>query len=233
MSVFRFKQFNINQAGSAMKIGTDAMILGAFIAVEGKSFALDIGTGTGVLSLMAAQRSADLKILAIDIEAGAAAEATENFRNSPFHVQIEAKHIDFLQLDAVNRFDLIFSNPPYFERSSKSGISNRDLARHDDSLLLQSLFRKTTELLTENGHFWLILPHATMDQYLPEAISNGLFPSLEIQIFGKPDQLVRKIVSFSKQECQTEQKALIVRNSDGTYTKAYKQLTEAYHFNQL
>ncbi len=233
MSIFKFKHFNVIQADSAMKIGTDAMVFGAIIDTEGKKSALDIGAGTGVLSLMAAQQNQELKIIAVEIEAKAAAEARQNFQNSPFHNQLQLLHADFLQMEGKNQFDVIFSNPPYFENSSKSTVGNRNLARHDDNLPLNLLFQKVSALLSENGNFWLILPHLTMDQYYAEAISNELYPETEICIFGKKDQLVRKITSFSKARNNLVQTELIIRNSDGTYTDEYKKLTQEFHFNVL
>lgn len=233
MSVFKFKHFDVKQADSAMKIGTDAMIFGALIDAEGKTRALDIGTGTGVLSLMVAQKNPDIYITASEIEATAAAEAAYNFQHAPFAGRLKVLPGDFLQLEAEAPFDLIFSNPPYFENSSKSLAANRNLARHDDNLPLGLLFQKTAALLAADGAFWLILPHLTMDQYYPEAALHNLHPVREILVFGKTGQPVRKITAFSKMPGELIQSTLVVRNEDGTYTAAYKQLTADFHFNVL
>lgn len=215
-----------------MKIGTDAMVFGALIDGSYKAKALDVGTGTGVLSLMVAQRFPQLHIRAIEIEPGAALEASANFRKSPFADRLEVIHGDFIQM-AHAPFDLIFTNPPYFERSHKSASQERNLARHDESLPLGKLFSKVSSLLSPNGSFWIILPHQTMDQYMPEAASCGLFPEKEVLIFGKKGQPVRKIIVFSKQRGMLTQSTFTVRNADSTYTDEYKDLTSEYHFNVL
>ena len=163
MSIFKFKYFEINQTNSAMKIGTDSMVFGSLIDVEGKTNALDIGTGTGVLSLMTAQRNPKLIISAVEIEANAFEEAKMNFNKSPFQYQLNALHVDFLNFIPDFKFDLIFSNPPYFENASKSFNLTKNLARHDDSLPLNKLFEKASNLLTEKGHFWVILPNLSFD----------------------------------------------------------------------
>jgi len=216
-----------------MKIGTDAMVFGAFIDAAHKYTALDIGTGTGVLSLMVAQKNPEIQIQSIEIEPNAFGEARLNFQNSPFSSQLTALHADFVSFPFNTHFDLIFSNPPYFENASKSGIGSRDLARHDDSLPLHQLFVKVSELLADDGRFWLVLPHLTMDAYYAQAIAQGLYPETEISVFGKTSQLVRKITAFSKIEKTPARKDFIIREPEGTYTEMYKKHTEAYHFNVL
>ena len=233
MSIFKFKHFEVNQTISAMKIGTDSMVFGSLIDVEGKSNALDIGTGTGVLSLMTAQRNHQLKITAIEIEANAFQEARLNFKNSKFDSQLAALHVDFLDYHLETKFDLIFSNPPYFENASKSLNQEKNLARHDDSLPLDKLFENARDLLTQEGHFWVILPNLTFDTYLEFAKEIGLQLVKQIEIFGKENQLVRKIGAFSKINIALEHSNLIIRNSEGNYTDEYKKLTVEYHFNDL
>ncbi len=233
MSIFKFKYFGVNQTNSAMKIGTDSMLFGSLIDVEGKSNALDIGTGTGVLSLMTAQRNRQLKITTIEIEVNAFQEAKNNFKTSKFDGQLTALHVDFLDYHPETKFDLIFSNPPYFENASKSLNPKKNLARHDDSLPLNKLFEKASDLLTQEGHFWVILPYLTFDTYLDFARKQGFYLVKEIEVFGTENQLVRKIGAFSKTKEQLELSNLIVRKSDGNYTEEYKSLTSEYHFNQL
>jgi tRNA1Val (adenine37-N6)-methyltransferase len=233
MSIFKFKHFEVNQSNSAMKIGTDSMVFGSLIDVEGKSNALDIGTGTGVLSLMTAQRNPSLKITAIEIEADAFDEAKINFENSSFQPQLTAFHVDFLDFSPDSKFDLIFSNPPYFENASKSSSQQKNLARHDDSLPLNVLFEKVAVHLTENGLFWVILPNLTFDTYSEFASKIGLHLFKQIEIFGKENQLVRKIGAFSKINKSIDHSRLIIRKNDGNYTDEYKELTIDYHFNVL
>jgi tRNA1Val (adenine37-N6)-methyltransferase len=233
MSVFKFLAFDVRQSDTAMKIGTDAMIFGALIQSAGKKQALDIGTGTGVLSLMVAQQNSALQIQAIEIAREAVLEAQDNFQQSSFHQQLTIVHADFTTHTFQHSFDLIFSNPPYFEKSSKSGNEQRNLARHDDGLPLETLFQRVSELLAPGGSFWLILPAATMDAYLGFAQDRQLYLQREIAVFGKPGNLVRKICAFVKNAGQTTFENLIIRTETGQYTDAYVELTKAYHFNQL
>lgn len=233
MSIFKFKHFEVNQTNSAMKIGTDSMVFGSLIDVEDKINALDIGTGTGVLSLMTAQRNPKLIISAIEIEANAFMEAKMNFNASPFRNQLNAFHVDFLNFNPDSKFDLVFSNPPYFENASKSLNQEKNLARHDDSLPLEVLFEKVANHLTEDGHFWVILPNLTFDTYLDFARNKGFYLVKEIEVSGTENQLVRKIGAFSKTIKPLEHRNLIVRKNDGNYTDEYKSLTSKYHFNEL
>lgn len=233
MSVFKFKQFDVRQTDTAMKIGTDAMVFGALIKTAQHSQALDIGTGTGVLSLMVAQRNPQLQVQALEIAPEATLEARFNFTQSPFAARLTATQADFTQHVFSQTFDLIFSNPPYFEKSSKSENQQRNLARHDDGLPLETLFTRVAELLSPAGVFWLILPHETMDAYLDFAANLGFYLQKEITIFGKPGNPVRKISAFSKIPSEPVYDMLVVRTETGQYSEAYLALTQAYHFNKL
>ena len=233
MSIFKFKQFQVNQKNSAMKIGTDSMLLGALVAVESKKEALDIGTGTGVLSLMIAQRNSSLQITALEIESNAFIEAQQNIFDSPFQNQIRVLNVDFLQFKPTKKFDLIFSNPPYFENASKSESETKNLARHDDNLPLNLLFEKVSEILQDDGDFWIILPHKTLDNYKDLALEFGLKLNAVFQIYGKENQMIRKIGVFSHQLKISTQTDLVIRCEKGNYTSQYKALTKDYHFNVL
>ena len=233
MSIFKFKQFNVNQANSAMKIGTDAMIFGALIEASGKTMALDIGTGTGVLSLMVAQNNPQLQIQAVEIEESAFLEAKNNFENSPFKNQLEAVHSDIKGFESSEKFDLIFTNPPYFENSSKSVSDERNLARHTDMLSLREIAIKASSLITEPGDFWIVLPLDQMEIIAMHLSELNFFINQEVLIYGKENQPVRQIFTFSKTEKQKISRELIVRKSNNQYTEAYKELTIDYHFNKL
>ncbi len=233
MSIFKFKQFEVNQAQSAMKIGTDAMIFGALIEGKGKKRALDIGTGTGVLSLMVAQNNHQMKIQAIEIEEIACHEAEVNFRNSPFQNQIQAIHKDLKEFEVDQKFDLIFTNPPYFQNSSKSISNQRNLARHTDTLSLKELALKVDSLITEDGDFWIILPIEQMEVIGTHLQDLKFFINQEMVIFGKENQAVRQVFTFSKTEKTKKNCELIIRNAENQYTEAYKRLTLEYHYNTL
>lgn len=212
-----------------MKVGTDAMILGALIDSQGKSSCLDIGTGTGVLSMMVAQRNSEIKVLAIEIDEASAEEATVNFQNSSFSDRLAVVKQDFRVLDFTDRFDLIISNPPYFENGLLNESSRKAKTRHEESLPLIELFEKASSLLSQNGHFWLILPYETAGKWIATAMDTGLFCEQEIAIFGKPNLPKRMVLCFSNVENSHLKKSIVIRNEDNTYTDEYKNLTEDFH----
>lgn len=229
MSIFKFKHFSVQQIHSAMKIGTDAMVFGALLPVLNKQKALDVGTGTGVLSLMCAQKNQLIQIDAIEIEQAAYKEAKLNVQNSVYNQQIKVLHGDFLQYHTEESYDLIFSNPPYFENSSKSDNRSKNLARHSDSLPFDLFFQKVTSLLSDEGDFLLIVPYSLTENLLQLAATNNLFLNELINIYGKPSNLNRVVLSFSKKERTLKTADFIIRTEEGTYTTEYKELTKEFH----
>ena len=229
MSVFRFKEFSIIQDRSAMKVGTDAMLLGSLISPNISGNCLEIGTGTGVISLMLLQRSPELFITAIDIDQESLEEAIQNFENSPWKNRIEGIHCDFLEYHPTNKFDLIVSNPPYFENGLLNVSKRKATSRHEACLPLINLFEKSSKLLSSEGLFWLILPFETASKWKIRAIEFGLFCKEEITIYGKPNLPKRTVLCFSKKETEYIQKELIIRNEDNSYTDEYKILTLDFH----
>lgn len=166
---FRFKQFTVWHDKCAMKVGTDGVLLGAWVAVadtqtQSQPFVLDIGTGTGLIALMIAQRSPDARIDAIDIDENACIQATENIEKSPFKNRINVIHQSFTDYSVEKKYDLIVSNPPYFTNSLKSPDDKRSMARHNDSLPLKQLIKQAIPLLSENGRIALILPTSLSDE---------------------------------------------------------------------
>lgn len=216
-----------------MKVGTDAMILGALIDVSSKKNALDIGTGTGVLSLMQAQKNQILQLTAIEIEENAFLEACLNVENSPFQKQIKVLKGDFLTFDFKEKFDLIFSNPPYFEKSYKSTDFEKNLARHNDSLPLDLFLEKVNKIIDEEGELWLILPIDNSKKIESIAIEMGFYIKNKILIFGKKNSVIRIVLTLTKIETKTIFSELTIRNFDGTYTEEYKKLTIDFHNRKL
>lgn len=229
MSIFKFKHFSIQQANSAMKIGTDAMVFGALLPVLNKKKALDVGAGTGVLSLMCAQKNPHLQIDAIELDQAAYEEAIFNKQNSDFKQQIQVFQGDFLEYNSEEKYDLIFSNPPYYENSSKSENASKNLARHTDSLTFDLLFQKVSSLLSSEGDFMLIVPYTSKQNLLQLAISNNLFLNELINIYGKPSNLNRVVLSFSKKERTLKTIEFTIRTEEGAYTSEYKELTKEFH----
>jgi tRNA1Val (adenine37-N6)-methyltransferase len=233
MTVFRFKHFNVLQNSSAMKVGTDAMVFGSFIDVENKFCALDIGTGTGVLSLMCAQKNSQLKITAIEIEKNAFEEAKLNFSNSKFCSQLTVLNEDFLIFNSTKKYDLIFSNPPYFENSYQSVNILRNITRHTDSLPFNEFILKVGQLLSINGDFYIIIPINSCEKIIQYCLKTQLFLKKKLNIFGKTNHLIRVILVFSKINQKLTEFDFIIRDEFGKYTNEYKDLTKEYHGKEL
>ena len=229
MSLFHFKEFSIQQDVSAMKVGTDAMILGSLVDANLKVNGLDIGTGTGVLSLMIAQKNKNICIHAIEIDVESAKEAELNFQNSSWSNRLRIVHADFRTFFTEIQFDLIISNPPYFENGILNESIRKANSRHEDSLPLQELFQKVAEMLAPNGHFWLILPFETAAKWKMKATALKLFCEKEIIIFGKPNLPKRIVLCFSKVGVECEKLSVLIRAENNEYSNEYKELTVDFH----
>lgn len=230
MSVFRFKHFVIQQSRSAMKVGTDAMILGALIDVEGHTNALDVGTGTGVLSLMIAQRNSVLNCTGIDLDEESIEEARINFSESIWSDRLSVISGDFLEANFEQEFDLIISNPPFYTSTLENDNARKAQARHVSSLPIDQFVSKVNQLLTQKGKFWIIVPFDDVEKWKSEAFKNGLSVEQLIKISGKEHQPPNRIViSFSKLKSENTIESLTIRNQTGEYSKAYRELTKEYH----
>ena len=230
MSIFQFKQFSIKQADSAMKVGTDAMILGAFVETEGKKNALDVGTGTGVLALMLAQKNSELLITGIEIDAASATEATFNFQQSPWSERMNLEHLDFLDFESSLRFDLIVSNPPYFSTTNENEDPRKAQARHVSSLYIAPFLKKAHSVLSSDGCFWLIVPFIDFAKWYTCAEKNGLRVARKIDIIGKEgSQPIRCILQLNQSAISPKRETFCVRKADNAYTDEYIALTKEFH----
>lgn len=233
MSTFVFKQFSLTQQQSAMKIGTDSVLLGCLCEVHHAQQILDIGTGTGLLALMLAQRNAMAQITAVEIEAGAAQEALQNIQASPWsnRIEVEQKSIQDFAATCTTPFDFIISNPPYFE-AGKSFIiddSTRTTARQTEQLSFVELVHTVKNMLEAQGSFWLILP-TTEAAIFTEVAKREL--SLHQQIFlnqkqGKEPN--RVIMEWKHEPAETSTQTFIVFNDDGSPSEAYKNVARDFY----
>jgi len=200
VSVFQFQQFIIKQADSAMKVGTDAVILGSStpLSTSIKSI-LDIGSGTGVLSLMMAQRATKTQITAIEIDEAAAEESYYNFKNSPFSNRLRSLHtsLDSYLSMSSSTFDLIVCNPPFFEDSQAEG--SRKKARDSKTLPAEELFKAVNQLLKNEGQFSLITPYLDEEKIIKIASQQDLYPFQVLRVRGrKKSKIVRSVLHFKR-----------------------------------
>ena len=229
-SVFRFKQFIVHQDQTAMKIGTDGVLLGAWAGAENPRRILDIGTGTGLIALMLAHRFPQADIDAVEIEAGAVQQARQNFRISPWKERLQVFHTDFKDFQTPNRYDLIVSNPPYFDEDYLSNDKARNLARHTDSLRLASLLDKAQNLLNENGSIQLILPIQKQEELCLLLRDRSLFLHQITFVKGRAEKPPKRIlVKISTKPATSSQNSLVIEKSRHHYTPEYIELTKDFY----
>lgn len=231
MPPFKFKKFSIHQEKSALKVGTDAMVFGAHIIVDGHENCLDIGTGTGVLSLMVAQNNQQLKITAIEIDENAYEDALLNFNNTDFTNSFQLINNDFFAQEFYQKFDLIISNPPFFNDSFPSPNLLRKIARTSNQEFVTYFFSKNASLITDDGKLWVILPFDQVQSWNRIANSYGFKIIHNISIFGKPEKLIRNICVYSKSETKLNwnDEDFCIRTLSGVYTQQYIDKTLDFH----
>ena len=214
-----------------MKVGIDGVLLGAWTQVEDAQNILDVGTGTGLISLMLAQRSNAI-ITGIDIESGAIDQAKENVANSPWSHRINILGQSFQDFTKTTNllFDLIVSNPPYFINSLKAPLESRSTARHTDSLTHAELIENAMRILTPTGRICLILPVNEGVECIRFAESKGLFCSKRVNVYPKRDgEVKRLLLEFKMQKSETEISDLVVEESRHQYSAEFINLAKDYY----
>ncbi|MDD4425269.1 MAG: methyltransferase [Mariniphaga sp.] len=231
---FQFKHFSIIQENAAFKVGTDAVLLGSWVNISTAKTILDIGTGTGIIALMMAQRST-ARITGIEIEKNAAEEATGNVKNSPWNQRVNILNTSFQDFVKANTgvFDLIVSNPPFFTNSQKSKCNLLALARHNDLLPHARLVIGAVELLERKGRLAVILPAETSPGFIEMAENNGLHLIRQTDV--KPNnrkKTNRFLMEFGKIKEITEKSSLIIYDDEKPdFTDDYKWLTRDFYLN--
>lgn len=215
-----------------MKVGTDAVLLGSWVRPSFASTMLDIGTGTGLIALMLAQKSVAI-IDAIDVDAGACQQAKENFRISPWFDRLYISQCSFQDFAAnsADRYDLIVSNPPYFH-ASKPAQEARTAARHTEALPFVDLIEGVKRLLSPTGTFWVILPAKEGMEFMDLAQSKGLFCHHLARvrtIADKPEK--RLMMVFDTRLGSLTEEEIVIQNDDHTYSEQYIELTKEYYIN--
>ncbi len=231
MKTFTFKQFTIYQEKSAMKISTDSVLLGAWIQHKNPATILDIGTGTGILSLMAAQKFKNSKIIAIEIDNDSFNEAVNNFNKSQWNNRIKIHNTDFFLYaqQTKTKFDLIITNPPFFENQLLPKDEKKKKAKHTNLLPFDKLIKTCPKLLSNNGLFSLIIPKQEEKNIIHLCSQNLLFLKRRMTIFpNEKKQANRVLLEFSKTINPVEEEKIIIRKNN-LYTKEYLQLTKDFY----
>lgn len=234
MSKFQFKQFSLEQDQCAMKIGTDGVLLGAWTPIENNPFSiLDIGTGTGIIALMLAQRSSANQIDALEIDENAYEQATDNFENSPWNDRLFCFHaaLDEFVEEPEDEYDLIVSNPPFYTEDYKSQNEQRDLARFSDAMPFEDLIEVAALLLSENGIFSVIIPFKEEENFLALANEYELFPLKITRVKGtSTSETKRSLLAFSRNENPPfPVDELIIETARHIYTQEYIALTKDFY----
>jgi len=224
---FKFKQFEIQQSKDVFRVGTDGVLLGALANIVNAKKVLEVGTGTGLISLMLAQRNSSAEFLGIDINEEAVNLTRLNFENSPFYLRLKNIHQDFKKFEPDEKFDFVVSNPPYFE---ESGSEKDKLARQTVELNFQQLISKSSKLLSENGIFSVIIPFEIGGDFIKLAHENQLYLIRKINIKGiENSKTKRLILEFSLMEKELEESEFIIEKSPRQYSDQYLELTKKFH----
>ena len=231
MSRFHFKHFSLYHDRSTMKVGTDAVLLGAWAEVKPTDWVLDIGTGCGILPLMLAQKGI-AKVHAVDLDEASALEAAENFQASQWSRQLFAFHADIRKFTMQCTYDLIISNPPFFINSYKSDTDRKNQTRHTDtSLSFVELASAVKRLLKPDGRFVLVLPERESHDFIPIAEKYHLFVHKCQQIIpmeGKEPNRVNLELRFGMPE-SVQVTELVMRKADNSFTEAYNDVVKPYY----
>ena len=231
MKDFQFQKFSIQQSSDVFRVGTDAVLLGVLSNIHQAKRILEVGTGTGIISLMLAQRNQDANILAIDINSEAVQISQNNFSNSPFSERIKSQLQDFKRFETEEKFDLIISNPPYFEINS----SEKDiLARQRLELDFSDLIQKASQLLSDEGLFSVIIPIDSDKQFTQICRENNLFLKRKVIIKGiETAEPKRGVLEYSFQQSETKEENFVIEKSPRVYSDEYLELTKDFHlFNK-
>lgn len=234
MSKFAFKQFSVQQDKCAMKIGTDSVLLGAWCPIDNNPFSvLDIGAGTGVLSLMLAQRSHAEQIDALEIDEDAYEQCVENFEASLWSDRLFCFHagLDEFIEEPEDEYDIIISNPPFYSEDFKTDNSQRDLARFQDAMPFEELVEAADLLLSENGIFAVIIPYKEEERFIDLCAEVELFPVKVTRVKGShTTPIVRSLLAFKRYELSVlTADELVIEINRHEYTDDYINLTKDFY----
>lgn len=234
---FQFKQFIVLQEHCAMKVCTDACIFGATVgqvlshAKKEPANILDIGTGTGLLSLMAAQKS-NATVDAIELDEAACEQARTNFEQSPWQKRLNIFNADALTFYTGKKYDCIISNPPFFEGDLKSANREKNAAKHDTTLTLEQLLSVINNHLSPDGFFGVLLPWHRVEFFIEIATAADYFLTKQLLVqHTKTHPFFRGILFFSRQKTNIDSNELVIKNEDRHYSPEFVDLMKDYYLH--
>lgn len=232
---FKFKQFTIWQEKTAMKVGIDGVLLGAWTWAENPSKILDVGTGTGLIALMMAQRFLNAKVDAVEIDATACEEAQFNINQSPWGERVQLFNASFQQFaeKEIPKYDLIVSNPPFFENSVKVKTVSRELARNSENLNIDELFSGVCKVMKEKSIFAVVFPYLRLDELIEVASKNGLSLSRLLKIKPNPEKPFHRVLAeFTHQNKPFPEDELTIESMvHHDYSEKYRNFTQDFYLN--
>lgn len=238
---FEFQQFVVEHSKCAMKVGTDGVLLGAWAEVDDRKRILDIGTGSGLIALMVAQRNEFCQVDAIDIDSQAVVQATENVGKCVFGNRIRVFQYDFSshpdawksEETLLDSYDCVVSNPPFFSEQTYSPDNKRNMARNASSLPFDILIRNVSTILSSDGVFSVVVPYSEARSVIAYGAEYGLYLTRRTTVSDAPGKPIKRtLLTFSKQIKTTEEDHFDLRNVDGVYSGAFKELTAEFYIKQ-
>ena len=233
MSLFRFKQFTIHQDLAGMKVGTDSIILGSMIKMKSKyKHILDVGAGTGILTLMMAQKSSDSNITAVEIDSNSYHQANINIDNCKWNDRINLLHVDAKHMKTDDKYDLIICNPPYFSNSKQSIITSKNRARHQVELTFEDLLTIWNKKGSDDSDLACILPTKESKKMFDMVKNHGNYLAYHLEVRSNPNSNPKRAVMlFSKNKMETIKSELCIHNNQGGYSESYINMTKDFYLN--
>ena len=233
---FQFKQFRIDQERSGMKVTTDGCLFGAWVARYIQQFGeqakhiLDIGTGTGLLSLMIAQTTGESQIDAIEINKSAFEEANYNFHQSPWSDQVSCHHTSLQNFQPDKKYQHIVCNPPFFKDNLKGNQTNKNQALHNDHLPMEDLVDGINRLLADDGEVFILYPEMEMSHFSELMKAQGFLFNVKVIVRNtRNSSPIRVIAMFSKKASKTTTTEIIIKEENGSYSFGFGELLEPYY----